>query len=55
MVGTPAYLSPAQITGGRVPIDQRTDVSSLRATTLYELLTLRPPFVAERPVRGVPS
>src|SRR5262245_5603747 len=45
-VGTPAYMSPEQITAGRVPIDHRTDMYSLGAT-LYELLTLQPPFAGK--------
>ncbi|MEM6691701.1 MAG: serine/threonine-protein kinase, partial [Planctomycetota bacterium] len=45
-VGSPLYMSPEQITAGRVTIDHRTDIYSLGAT-LYELLTLQPPFPGE--------
>jgi tetratricopeptide (TPR) repeat protein len=45
-VGTPAYMSPEQITAGRVPVNHRTDIYSLGAT-LYELLTLQPPFAGK--------
>jgi serine/threonine protein kinase len=46
-VGTPAYTSPEQITAGRIPVDHRTDIYSLGAT-LYELLTLQPPFTGKQ-------
>ncbi len=46
-VGTPYYMSPELITGPLDQIDYRIDVYSLGAT-LYELLTLRPPFYGTR-------
>ncbi|MGW1891290.1 protein kinase domain-containing protein [Streptomyces sp. NPDC002004] len=45
-VGTPAYLSPEQITGSES--DHRTDLYAV-GCLLYELLTGRPPYTGESP------
>ena len=45
-VGTPFYMAPEQINSNLGEVDGRTDVYAL-GTTLYELLTLRPPIPGE--------
>jgi serine/threonine protein kinase/Flp pilus assembly protein TadD len=46
LLGTLRYMSPEQALAKRVVVDHRSDIYSLGAT-LYELLTLEPPFPAD--------
>jgi WD40 repeat protein/serine/threonine protein kinase len=46
LIGTLRYMAPEQALAKRVVVDHRADIYSL-AATLYELLTLRPAYLAE--------
>lgn len=46
VIGSPLYMSPEQIVSGPGQVDHRTDIYSLGAT-MYEWLTLRPPYPGE--------
>lgn len=51
ITGSPLYMSPEQATGDREP-DARSDIYAI-GTVLYFLLTGRPPFDDEKPMRVI--
>jgi|GEM_PF-819410 len=52
IMGSPSYMPPEQARGQNSSISPRSDLYSLGAI-LYQMLTARPPFVAERPLETV--
>ena len=54
LVGTFRYMAPEQAQARHGLVDHRVDIYGLGAT-LYELLTLQPAVMAERPVRDFPA
>jgi len=50
IAGTPAYIAPEQVEGGRTAADHRSDIYALGAT-MYHAITGRLPFIDDDPVQ----